>query len=323
VRISSYPTGAGLGMARQEEDCRELCQRLGWPVFQMYRDNDVSAYSGRPRPAWRQLLADIDAGLADAVVCWHVDRLTRSPRELEEVIDLHDKRGIALATVTGELDLSTPTGRMLARMLGAAARHEAEHKAERHRRAGLQKARAGKPHRAGNRRSYGYQPDGITVIADEACIIAEAAARALAGESMRSIAADLNDRAVPTVTGAAGPATRRGRSSPPAGSPAAASATATSPTASPGPPSSRRTGPTSCGSCWPAGPVPPAPAPAITCCPASSPAAGAGTACTPALSPAGPPGTCASRNQASLGAAPSWSPPAVPTTKSATASSPP
>jgi site-specific DNA recombinase len=66
----------------------------------------------------------------------------RSPRVLEEVIDLHDKRGIALATVTGELDLSSPTGRMLARMLGAAARHEAEHKAERHRRAGLQKAPA-------------------------------------------------------------------------------------------------------------------------------------------------------------------------------------
>jgi len=52
------------------------------------------------------------AGLIDAVACWHVDRLTRSPRELEDVINLHDKRGIMLATVTGEMDLSTPTGRM-------------------------------------------------------------------------------------------------------------------------------------------------------------------------------------------------------------------
>jgi DNA invertase Pin-like site-specific DNA recombinase len=165
--ISSDPTGAGLGVARQEEDCRALCERLGWPVTQVYRDNDVSAYSGRPRPQWRQLLADIDARLVDAIVCWHVDRLTRSPRELEEVIDLHDKRSIALASVTGEIDLSSPTERMLARMLGAAARHEAEHQAERHRRAGLQKARAGKPHRAGNRRGYGYQPDGITIIGAE------------------------------------------------------------------------------------------------------------------------------------------------------------
>jgi hypothetical protein len=40
------------------------------------------------------------------------------------VIDLHDKRGIQLATCTGEIDLSTPTSRFIARALGAAARHE-------------------------------------------------------------------------------------------------------------------------------------------------------------------------------------------------------
>jgi hypothetical protein len=129
-----------------------------------------------------------------------VDRLTRSPRELEEVIDLHDQHGVLLATVTGEIDLLTPTGRMLARMLGAAARHEAEHKAERQRRAGLQKAKAGKVHRSGTR-GYGYQPDGTTVVPAEAAIVREAATRALAGESVRSIAGDLNDRVVPTVTG--------------------------------------------------------------------------------------------------------------------------
>jgi DNA invertase Pin-like site-specific DNA recombinase len=49
------------------------------------------------------------------------------------------------------MDLSRPTGRMLARMLDAAARHEAEHQAERRRRAGLQKAKAGMPHPSGPR----------------------------------------------------------------------------------------------------------------------------------------------------------------------------
>jgi hypothetical protein len=133
-------------VARQEEDCRALCERLGWNVARAYVDNDVSAYSGKPRPQWDELRADIDVGLIDAVVCWHVDRLTRSPRELEEVIDLHDKRGVQVAAVTGEIDLSATTGRML----GAAARHEAEHKAERQRRA-LLTARPGTP-RASSRR---------------------------------------------------------------------------------------------------------------------------------------------------------------------------
>jgi site-specific DNA recombinase len=43
VRISHDRAGAGLGIARQEEDCRELCARKGWDVAGMYPDNDVSA----------------------------------------------------------------------------------------------------------------------------------------------------------------------------------------------------------------------------------------------------------------------------------------
>ncbi|WP_310715014.1 recombinase family protein [Streptomyces lydicus] len=118
VRISQDRGGAGLGIARQEEDCRALCVRKGWDVIDVYPDNDVSAYSGAPRPKWQELLADINEGIVNAVVCWHVDRLTRSPRELEDVIDLADRHGLELATVSGEIDLATPTGRMIARMFG-------------------------------------------------------------------------------------------------------------------------------------------------------------------------------------------------------------
>jgi site-specific DNA recombinase len=199
VRISKDRTGAGLGVQRQEEDCRALCDRRGWLVARVYVDNDVSAYSGRPRPAWRELLTDLEHGRADAVVCWHVDRLTRSPRELEDVIDLHDGQGVALATVTGEIDLSTPTGRMVARTLGAAARHESEHKAERQRRERLQKAQAGQP--STGTRGYGYTPGNTAIIDAEAAVIREAATRVLAGESLRTVAFDFNDRAIPSATG--------------------------------------------------------------------------------------------------------------------------
>ncbi|MBA3489531.1 MAG: recombinase family protein, partial [Longispora sp.] len=52
VRISQDREGAGLGVARQETDCRALCERLGWTVVDVYADNDTSAYSGAPRPQW-------------------------------------------------------------------------------------------------------------------------------------------------------------------------------------------------------------------------------------------------------------------------------
>src|ERR1017187_10917842 len=105
VRISQDREGAGLGVQRQEEDCRALCERLGWAVGQVYVDNDVSAYSGKPRPAWQNVLQDVQGGTVDALVGWHVDRLTRSPVELEHVITLADKFGLKLVTVTGDVGL--------------------------------------------------------------------------------------------------------------------------------------------------------------------------------------------------------------------------
>lgn len=76
VRISKDRASAGLGVTRQEEDCAALCRRRRWQIVRVYVDNDVSAYSGKPHPAWKELLANIRAGRIDAIVCWHVDRLT-------------------------------------------------------------------------------------------------------------------------------------------------------------------------------------------------------------------------------------------------------
>jgi DNA invertase Pin-like site-specific DNA recombinase len=142
VRISQDRTGAGLGVDRQREDCEALAERNGWNIVETYVDNDVSAYKkGKRRPGYRRMLADLDEGLATAVIVWHTDRLHRSPLELEEYINLCEQRGVTTHTVqAGDLDLATSSGRFLARMLGNVARHESEHKAERVARARRQKA---------------------------------------------------------------------------------------------------------------------------------------------------------------------------------------
>lgn len=145
VRISQDRAGAHLGVDSQREDCEELAKRNGWTVVETYVDNDLSAYSGKPRKGYRQMLADLEDGLATAVIVWHNDRLHRSPLELEGYIDLSQRRGIDTHTcVAGEVDLSTPGGRMNARMHGIIARHESEHKAERVARARQRNAKAGK-----------------------------------------------------------------------------------------------------------------------------------------------------------------------------------
>src|SRR4051812_5928528 len=83
ARISSDIEGSGLGVARQLEDCRRLAESLGWAVAEEYVDNDLSAYSGKARPAYQRMLEDLGDGLRDGVIVYHVDRLTRRPVELE------------------------------------------------------------------------------------------------------------------------------------------------------------------------------------------------------------------------------------------------
>ena len=162
-RISQDRTGAGLGVDRQREDCEALAERNGWQVVETYVDNDVSAFSGKLRKDYRRMLTDLDEGKATVVIVWHTDRLTRSITELEEYIDLSDRRGISTHTVqAGNIDLATPSGRMTARILGAVARQESEHKGERVARARRQKALAGEW--TGGIRPFGWgMPTGETV----------------------------------------------------------------------------------------------------------------------------------------------------------------
>jgi site-specific DNA recombinase len=193
TRISRDSTGQGAGIARQEEDCRAKAQSNGWTVVKVYSDNDVSAYSGTPRPGYRQLLKDIKAGELQAVLVWHVDRLYRRTAELEEYISICQPRNVpTLSVQSGPLDLATPSGRMVARQLGAVGQYESEQKAERQRRANRQRAEAGK--HFGTRRPFAFELDGTTVRPDEAAAIKDAYADVLAGKSLAAIARDWNSK---------------------------------------------------------------------------------------------------------------------------------
>ncbi len=200
VRISEDREGAGLGVERQREDCQALARRLGWQVRHVFVDNDVSAFSGATRPEYRRLLDVLRGGEADAVLAWHTDRLHRNPRELEEYLDVCEQRGVVTHTVqAGELDLSTPSGRMVARILGSVARQEVEHKAERTRRAHQQAAQHGRWRGGG--RPFGYEPDGVTVRAIEADEVRRLCTEVLDGATLGGLARDLNQRGVLSATG--------------------------------------------------------------------------------------------------------------------------
>jgi site-specific DNA recombinase len=203
VRISSDPELKRLGVKRQEQDCREYVERQGWALVKVYEDNDLSAYNGKARPAYRQLLEDVRARTIKAIVTWHPDRMHRNLTDLEEFIQVVQAAGCRVETIkAGNLDLSTPAGQMVAGHLGVAARYESAHKAERIRRKHQELAAAGKS--AGGGRPFGYEANRRIVRPAEAKLVREAARRVLEGEAMRAVCRDWNARRISTVNGAGG-----------------------------------------------------------------------------------------------------------------------
>ncbi|CAJ61460.1 MULTISPECIES: recombinase family protein [Frankia] len=201
VRISLDREGAGLGVARQTADLNDVADRLGMPRPEVVTDNDVSAYSRKRRPGYEEVLSGIASGRWNVLLIWHVDRLTRNPKELEEIVDLANQTGLRIETVKGgRVDLSTGEGRLHARILGGLARYESEHRSDRIRRKMLQNAEAGLPH-GGMRRPFGYEPDGMTVRPDEAEVIRWAMGGVIAGRTLRALVGELNDAQVATSTG--------------------------------------------------------------------------------------------------------------------------
>lgn len=193
TRISDDQTGEGLGVRRQEEDCRALVDGLGWQIVDLYQDNDISATSGKRRPNYERMLADVREGRIDAIVAWNTDRLYRKMTDLEPLIETLEKHGTVVRTVkAGEFDLATAMGRMIARILASVSQGEGEVKSERWKRSVRQRREQGRVPGA-PLRLYGMTRDG-ELIPEEAAVVKAMAAQLIAGQTLVSITRALNEQ---------------------------------------------------------------------------------------------------------------------------------
>ncbi|QNE47565.1 recombinase family protein [Glaciihabitans sp. INWT7] len=126
------------GIERQIERTTALATARGWAVAETFIDDDVTASKPRgPKTAWGRMLAAADA--LDVVIGVDLDRVVRSTRDLNTLID----HRLMLATVDGEIDLTTADGEFRASMLASIARFEVRRKGERQTRANAQRAAKG------------------------------------------------------------------------------------------------------------------------------------------------------------------------------------
>jgi site-specific DNA recombinase len=147
------------------------------------------------RPGMQRLLALVDSGEVNAVIVAKLDRLTRSVKDLCELLERFERSGVALISVAESLDTSSAAGRLVINIMTAVSQWEREAIGERTRDAMRHKRTNGE--RVGNI-AFGYRlaPDGVHLEpepAEQAAIAAIEKLRAQ-GSSLRRIAADLNMR---------------------------------------------------------------------------------------------------------------------------------
>lgn len=198
-RISQDREGRKIGVERQERSCRELAERLGYEVAHVYIENDVGAStrSKKPRPQFDDMMKRAATGTA--ILAYSSGRLTRRPRENEDLIDLYEQHGTLIHYVNAkDNDLSTARGRSRARDDARRDAEEAEEIGERVKEDTDRRAREGAFH--GGSRGYGWTEGRKDLDPYEHANFLLMVEWALEGESLREISRRLYERRVPTVT---------------------------------------------------------------------------------------------------------------------------
>lgn len=130
-------------------------QYRSWVLVPKQYDDGGHSGSGLERPALAALMHDIEAGEIDLVVVYKIDRLTRSLVDFVRLIDLFDRRGIGLVSVSQAFDTSDSMGRMILNVLLTFSQFERELISERVRDSIRTRKRHGKVH--GGLAPFGYE----------------------------------------------------------------------------------------------------------------------------------------------------------------------
>ncbi|HWI53946.1 MAG TPA: recombinase family protein, partial [Symbiobacteriaceae bacterium] len=129
MRVSTEEQAAsGYSLAAQRDKLELFCKLQGYEIAGWYRDDGVSA-KDLNRPEFQRMMKE--AQKDDVIVVYKLDRLTRSVRDLDNLLRDFEKRSLQFRSVTEQFDTTSATGRLMIRMVGEFAQWERETIAER------------------------------------------------------------------------------------------------------------------------------------------------------------------------------------------------
>lgn len=195
-RLSRNRDGTITGLARQEAETLPWATLRGWDVVRQYTDDDTGAFSlKRKRPGFESLMADLDSGEVKGVVVWKLDRLVRRTIDWVRVLPRAEETPWFAASFSEGVNTADPMGRLLAGILVQMAELEATNIRLRTQSKHSELAKAGRWSGGGDR-AFGHTPDRKGVVPIEAEALREVADRIIRGETLFSIAANMERQGV-------------------------------------------------------------------------------------------------------------------------------
>jgi DNA invertase Pin-like site-specific DNA recombinase len=200
IRVSTEQQAQeGVSLEAQRAKIEHWCSANGYELAGVFVDAGVSGKRMDTRHELLKALSSLKKGTA--LVAYSLSRLARSTRHLIEISELVAKKKADLVSLTESIDTTTATGRAMFQMLGVMAELERGLIAERTTNALQYKKRTSQ--RYCNRTPYGFEAiEGRLVeVQQEAAVVAEIQAARSHGQTLQSIANDLNGRGIPTKMG--------------------------------------------------------------------------------------------------------------------------
>ena len=121
----------GYSIRAQEEKLRAYTMIKEWLLFDVYSDEGISGKDIDGRPEIKRLLDDVKSGKVNNVLVYKIDRLTRSTKNLIELVDLFNQHNCAFNSLNESIDTASATGRMFLKIVGIFAEFERENLIER------------------------------------------------------------------------------------------------------------------------------------------------------------------------------------------------
>jgi site-specific DNA recombinase len=173
---------------------KEFCKQRKYKIVKKYDLAGISGKSVMNQPECKRMIADVEAGVIKGLVFSSMSRLARNLRELLEFDSIFRNHGAVLHSIDGQIDTSTPNGRMVFAMSGAMAQFEREQDSLRVIAGMLTRAKEGR--KVSGQQPFGYvwkDKYNLVIDEDKATIVRKAYQLFIEHQKIKRVITILND----------------------------------------------------------------------------------------------------------------------------------